>query len=103
MVLETSKKILVVREKIRVAQSRYKNYVDKHCKDLEFEVGDHVLLKASLVQGIVGFGQKRWGLSPHYFVPFENLEHLGKIAYRLALPPKMSGVHNVFQVSMLRK
>ena len=28
---------------------------------------------------------------------------MGKVAYRLALPPKMSGVHNVFHISMLSK
>ena len=49
------------------------------------------------------FGQKRGKLSPRYIGPFEILERVGKVAYRLALPPKMSGVHNVFHVGMLRK
>ena len=35
--------------------------------------------------------------------PFEILERIGTVAYRLALPPSMSGVHEVFLVSMLRK
>ena len=35
--------------------------------------------------------------------PFEILERVGSIAYRLVLPPSMSGVHEVFHVSMLRK
>ena len=42
-------------------------------------------------------------MSPRYIGPFESLECVGKFAFRLALPPKMSGVHNVFHVSMLRK
>ena len=37
------------------------------------------------------------------YIPFEVLERVGTIAYRLALPPNLSGVHEVFQVSMLRK
>ena len=49
------------------------------------------------------FDQKRGKLSPRYIGPFEILECTGKVAYRLALPPKMSGVHNVFHISMLRK
>ena len=49
------------------------------------------------------FGQKRGKLSPRYIGPFEILKRVGKVAYRLALLPRMSGVHNVFHVSMLRK
>ena len=81
---------------------RYKSYADNHCKDREFKVGDHVLLKVSLVQGVVRFGQKRGKLSPRYIGPFEILERMGKVAYKLALPPRMLGVHNVFHINMLR-
>ena len=35
--------------------------------------------------------------------PFEILERVGTFAYRLALPPSMSGVREVFHVSMLRE
>ena len=42
-------------------------------------------------------------LSPRFIGPFEILERVGTIAYRLALPPSMSGVHEVFHVSMLRR
>ena len=50
-------------------------------------------------RGVVRFG-KRGKLSPRYIGPFEILERVGKIAYRLALPPSLSGVHEVFYVSM---
>ena len=46
---------------------------------------------------------KRGKLSPRFIGPFEILERVGTVAYRLALPPNMSGVHEVFHVSMLRK
>ena len=53
-------------------------------------------------RGVVRFG-KRGKLSPRFIWPFEILEMVGPIAYRLALLPTMSGVHEVFHVSMLRR
>ena len=46
---------------------------------------------------------KKGKLSPHFIGPFEILERIGISAYRLALPPNLSSVHDVFHVSMLRK
>ena len=71
-------------------------------RPLEFEVGDHVFLKVMPKRGVVRLG-KRGKLSPRFIGPFEILEGVGIVAYRLALPPSMSGVHEVFHVSMLRK
>ena len=51
---------------------------------------------------MVRFG-KRGKLSPRFIGPFEILERVGIVAYRLALPPSMSGVHKVFRVSMLQR
>ncbi|CAM8902661.1 unnamed protein product [Rhodiola kirilowii] len=45
----------------------------------------------------------RGKLSPRFIGPFEILERVGSLAYRLALPLVLAGVHNVFHVSMLRK
>ena len=67
-----------------------------------FEVGDHVFLKISPRRGLMRFG-KSGKLSPRFIGPFEILERIGEVAYRLALPPQLSGVHDVFHVSMLRK
>ena len=53
-------------------------------------------------RGVVRF-DKRGKLSPRYIEPFEILKRVGIVAYRLALPPSLSGVHEVFHVSMLRK
>ena len=77
--------------------------MDQHRKDKEFNVGDHVLLKVSPIREVVRFGKKRGKLLPRYIGPFEILERVGKVAYRLALPPRMSGVHNVFHISMLKE
>ena len=51
---------------------------------------------------MVRFG-KHEKLSPRFIGPFEILERIGTVAYRLALSPSMTGVHEVFHVSMLRK
>ena len=53
-------------------------------------------------RGVVRF-DKRGKLSPRFIEPFEILEKVGTVAYRLALPPSMSGVHEVFHVFMLRR
>ena len=71
-------------------------------RPLEFEVGDHIFLKVMPKKAVVRFG-KCGKLSLRFIGPFEILERVGTVAYRLALPPSMSGVHEVFQVSMLRK
>ena len=54
------------------------------------------------MKGIMRFG-KKGKLSPLFIGPFKILERVGDLAYRLALPPNISSVHNVFHVSMLRK
>ena len=53
-------------------------------------------------RGVVRFGKRR-KLSPRFIGPFKILERVGTIAYWLALPPNMLGVHEVFHVSMLRR
>ncbi|CAL1356561.1 unnamed protein product [Linum trigynum] len=51
--------------------------------------------------GVMRFG-KKGKLSPRYIGPYEVLERVGPLAYRLALPPNLSKIHNVFHVSMLK-
>ena len=65
-------------------------------------MGDHVFLKVMPKRGVVRF-DKQGKLSSRYIGPFEILERVGTVAYRLTLPPSLSGVHEVFHVSMLRK
>ncbi|XP_038902328.1 uncharacterized protein LOC120088964 [Benincasa hispida] len=80
--------------------SRQKSYTDVRCKDLKFEIGDNVFLKVAPIKGVLRFGRK-WKLSPRFIGPFKILEQIGPVAYRLALPPSLTSVHNVFRVSML--
>ena len=62
---------------------------------MEFVTGDHVFLKISPTRGVIRFGSKG-NLSPRYIRPFETVERIGAVAYRLALPPSLEGVHDVF-------
>ena len=71
-------------------------------RPLEFEVGDHVFLKVMPKRGVVRF-RKRGKLLPRFVGPSGILERVGTVAYQLVLPPSISGVHEVFHVSMLRK
>ncbi|GJX59664.1 putative nucleotidyltransferase, ribonuclease H [Tanacetum coccineum] len=97
----TNEKVAVAKEKLKEARSRQKSYADKHRRDLEFQVGDRVFLKVSPFRGVKRFGIKG-KLSPRFIGPFEILERIGEVSYRLALPPQLSHVHDVFHVSLLR-
>ena len=99
---DTSKKVSLIRQRLLKAQSRQKSYADVRRRPLELEVGDHVFLKVMHKRGVVRFG-KRGKLSPRFIGPFEILKRIGVVAYRLALPPSMSGVNEIFHISMLRK
>ncbi|KAL5559127.1 hypothetical protein UlMin_035338 [Ulmus minor] len=74
----------------------------KRRRPLEFKEGDYVFLKVAPMKGVMRFG-KKGKLSPRYIGPFEILDRIGKVAYKLALPSELASVHNVFHVSMLRK
>ncbi|XP_070023393.1 uncharacterized protein [Nicotiana sylvestris] len=65
-------------------------------------VGERVLLRVSPIKGVIRFG-KKGKLSPRCISPFEILRHVGEVAYELALPPSLAGVHPVFHVLMLRR
>jgi len=97
-----AEKVDVIRQRLATAQSRQKSYADRRRRALMFEVGDHVFLKISPSRGVMRFG-KKGKLSPRYVGPFEILDRIGEVAYRIALPPQFSGLHDVFHVSMLRK
>ena len=102
LIRDTSEKVSLIRQCLLTAQSRQKSYADVRRRPLEFEVGNHDFLKVMHKRGVVRFGKRR-KLSPRFIGPLEILERVGIVAYRLALSPSMSGVHEVFQVSMLQK
>ena len=102
LIRDTSEKVGLIRQRLLTAQSQQKSYADRRRRPLEFEVGDHVFLKVMPKRGVVKFG-KRGKLTPGYIRAFKILERVGIITHRLALPLSLSGVHEVFHVSMIRK
>ncbi|XP_017609713.1 uncharacterized protein LOC108455691 [Gossypium arboreum] len=70
-------------------------------RDIKFAVGDQVFLKVSLWKKVLRFGRKG-KLSLRFIGSYEIVERIDLVAYRLALPPELEKIHNVFHVSMLR-
>ncbi|KAI3810893.1 hypothetical protein L1987_20525 [Smallanthus sonchifolius] len=102
LVLETSEKIVQIRNCMAAARDRQKCYADNRRKPLEFHVGDMVLLKVSPWKGVIRFG-KRGKLNPRYVGPFKIMKRIGPVAYQLDLPEGLGGVLNVFHISNLKK
>jgi hypothetical protein len=92
----------MIRENLRVTQSRQKSYADKRRRDLSFEDGDFVYLKVSPMRGTRRF-QVKGKLAPRYVRPFKIVDHKGEVAYQLELPPQLSDVHDAFHLSQLNK
>ncbi|XP_074271464.1 uncharacterized protein LOC141595398 [Silene latifolia] len=87
---------------MRGAQDRQKSHADLKRSEIEFAMGDKVLLKVSPIKGVMIFGN-RGKLSQTFIRLYEILDRVGEVAYRLALPLALGRVHNVFYVSQLRK
>ncbi|GJW84253.1 putative reverse transcriptase domain-containing protein [Tanacetum coccineum] len=102
LVQETTEKISQIKDRLKAARDRQKSYTDKRRKPLEFSVGDYVLLKVSPWKGVVRFG-KKGKLAPRFVGPFEIIEKVGPVAYRLDFPEELNGVHDTFYVSNLKK
>jgi hypothetical protein len=101
-IVEAEENVAKVRENLKIAQSRQKSYADRKRKDVLFDVGEHVYLKVSPLRGTKRFHVKG-KLSPRYVGPYPIVKKIGKVAYKLELPPELTGVHPVFRVSQLRK
>ncbi|XP_075473352.1 uncharacterized protein LOC142504359 [Primulina tabacum] len=70
--------------------------------DLQFAVSDYVFVKIAPIKGLMRF-DKKGKLSPRFIGPFEILGKVGALSYRVAMPPNLVEVHNVFHVFMLGK
>ncbi|GJX61237.1 reverse transcriptase domain-containing protein [Tanacetum coccineum] len=102
LIQETTDKVVLIKEKLKAARDRQKSYADNRRKPLEFEVGDRVMLKVSPWKGVIRFW-KKGKLASRYVGPFEILERISPVAYRLRLLEELSGIHDTFHVSNLKK
>jgi hypothetical protein len=91
-----------IQENLKAVKSCQETYANKRRRPLEFEVGDHVYMRVSLMRGVKKFGVKG-KLAPHYIGPFSILEKCGTVAYKIDLPPSLARVHNIFHMSQLKK
>ncbi|GKF41894.1 putative reverse transcriptase domain-containing protein, partial [Tanacetum coccineum] len=83
LVQETTKKISQIKDRLKAARDRQKSYADKRKKPLEL--------------------MNKGKLAPRFVGPFEIIEKIGPVAYKLYLPEDLDGVHDTFYVSNLKK
>ncbi|XP_050892386.1 uncharacterized protein LOC127097934 [Lathyrus oleraceus] len=102
IIQETIEKIRMVRDKIKKAQDRQKSYADHRRRPLEFDEGDHVFLKVTPRLRLKGPFKSR-KISSRYVGLYQITERIGEVIYKLALPPSLSEMHDVFHVSQFRK
>jgi hypothetical protein len=98
---EAEKQVEIIRENLKATQSRQKSYVDPR-REVVLEVGDYAYLRVSPIRGLRRFNVGR-KLLPHFIGPFKIVERRGEVAYQMELPAQLSGVHDVFHVSQLKK
>ena len=101
LVKDAEDQVKIIRENLRIAQSRQKTYIDRRRRELHLKVGDYVYLKVSPFKGTRRF-QVRGKLAPRYVGPFRITKKVGTMAYQLELPQSLSAVHNVFHISQLK-
>ena len=102
LIQETKEKVKMIRERLKVVADRQKSYTNLKRKDIQYEISEKVFLQVSPWKKVMRFEKKR-KLSPRFIGPYEVIEKVGPVAYRLALPPELENIHNVFHVLMLRR
>ena len=102
LIQETEENVKMIRGRLKVANDRQKSYADMKRKDIRYEIGEKVFLKVSPWKKVMRFG-KKGKLNPRFIGPYEVIEKVGPVAYKLALPSELEKIHSVFHVSMLRR
>jgi hypothetical protein len=92
----------LIRDRLKIAQSRQKSYANSKRREVAYEVGDRAYLRVSPLRGVKRFGVKG-KLAPRFVGPFKVLARKGEVAYEVELPESLSVVHNVFHMSQLKK
>jgi hypothetical protein len=99
---EAEENIKMVRENLKIVQSRKRSYADTRRRELSFEVGDFVYLKVSPIRGVRRF-EVKGKLAPRYVGLYQILAKRREVAYQLSLLEGLSAVHDDFHVSQLKK
>nr|GEW41097.1 hypothetical protein [Tanacetum cinerariifolium] len=111
---QSERTIQTLEDMLQACVIDFGNSWDRHLPLVEFSYNNsyHASIKAAPFEalygrkcrspGVIRFG-KRGKLSPRYIGPFEIIERIGPMAYKLELPEKLCGIHNTFHVSNLKK
>ena len=81
LIKESEDNVKLIRDRLKVAQSRQKSYADSKCKEVVYEIGDRAYLRVSPLQVVTRFGVKG-KLAPHFVGPYKVLERMGEVAYK---------------------
>ena len=98
LIKESEEKVKLIRDRLKVAQSRQKSYADTKRKEVVYEIEDRAYLRVSPLRGVKRFGGKG-KLALRFVGPYRVLERMGEVAYKSELPEGLSGVQDVFHVS----
>ena len=102
LIKESEEKVKLIRDRLKIGQSRQKSYADSKRKEVVYEIGDRAYLHVSPLRRVKRFGVKG-KLAPRFVGPYRVLGRMGEVSYKLELPEGLSGVHDVFHVSQLKK
>jgi len=102
IVQQTTKEDKMIQERVKASQSSQKNYHVKQRKSLEFQEGDHVFWRITLVTD-VGGALKSNKLTPCFIGRYQIIKRVGEVAFQVSLPLSLSNLHSVLYVSQLRK
>jgi hypothetical protein len=94
--------LATLKDNMAMAQNHMKQQADQHRSKRSFQVGDLVFLRLQPYKQTSLKVQGHQKLAPKFYGPYQTLQHIGKMAYKLALPAS-SKIHLVFHVSCLNK
>ncbi|XP_075483726.1 uncharacterized protein LOC142523879 [Primulina tabacum] len=97
---QTADLVVKIQDRMKMVHSRQNNYVDMGKRELKFSVGDYFFVTIAHMKRVMQFGKKK-KIRPRFIEPFEILERAVALAYKVALPPNLAGVQNVFHISLL--
>ena len=95
LIQETEEKVKMIKERLKVAADRQKSHANLKRKDIQYDISEKVFLKVSPWKKVMRF-ERKGKLSPKFIWPYEVIEKVGPVAYRLALPLELEKIHKIF-------